>query len=108
MKNIFGFIVLCGLFVLQSTATSIACGKKFLVKNGSVKKAQCYLTSKVGTILMYRDPNIEATENALGKDIQHTLSNAGNNVYVVDNRKDFESALKNGLSASFPRVYQYR
>jgi len=58
-------------------------------------KAQVYVCAKLGAILMYRDPTIKATENALGKDMQRVLSNAGHNVRVVDSRQEFENALKN-------------
>lgn len=46
---------------------------------------------------MYRDPNVKATENALGKDMVRSLSNVGHNVRVVDSRQEFESAIKNDV-----------
>jgi hypothetical protein len=95
MKNIHCCAALCVLFVLESPTISLACGSKFLVKNGTVKKSQCYVTGKPGAILMYLDPNVKATENALGKDMQRKLSNVGHNVRVVESRQEFESAIRN-------------
>ena len=96
MKKIFCCATLCALFVLQRPTASIACGDKFLVKTGIASKVVvCCWAAKPAAILIYRDPNNKAAENALGEDMQRMLTNAGHTVRVVDNQKDFESAIKN-------------
>ena len=95
MKRIFWGVALCALFALLHPATSTACGDKFFVHYASVTKARVRLMAKPWAILMYRDPSIKATENALGKDMLRALKNAGLNIRDVGSRLEFESAINN-------------
>ena len=97
MKKILCATGLCVLFVILYTTTSFACGDKFLVKGRHVRKVQCFVMDKPGSILMYRDANIKATEKGLGKKMLSRLSKAGHDVRVVENRKEFESAIRNDV-----------
>ena len=81
------------LFLFGAPAI-FACGNKFLVKNGTMSKAQCLSMSKPGNIRMYRDATIKGTEEILNKDLSRALRSSGNDVKIVENRDEFESALK--------------
>ena len=97
MKKILSAVGLCALFVVLYTATSFACGNKFLVKGKHLSKVQFCAVDRPAVILMYRDANIKATEKGLNKKTQSRLSKAGHDVRVVENREEFESAIRNDL-----------
>ena len=58
MKKLPYVIALSTLFVILFTTASFACGDKFLVKRTHVRKIQCFVMDKPGSILIYRDSNI--------------------------------------------------
>ena len=98
MKKILCGPALCALVVLLRPAASLACGDKFLVKTGIASKViVCCWAAKPAAILIYRDPNNKATENALGEEMLRMLTSAGHSVRVVDNQQEFESAIKNDV-----------
>jgi hypothetical protein len=94
MKKVLCSLFLCLLFLLQYSVPALACGDKFLVKNGGVRKAKLFSCARSGAILLYRNSDNKATEKALDKEFERVLDNAGQDVRIVDNRKDLESALK--------------
>lgn len=95
MKKIIFAVVLCALFVISSYSTSVACGQKFLVKNRSVSKSQCYATDKHGSILIYSNSGINGEKSALDKNLHRALAGAEHNVSVVETLDEFERAVKN-------------
>jgi hypothetical protein len=95
MKKTGLFVSLVLTLIILVSSAGNACGDKFLVKHGTLTKARCMAGIKMGTILLYRDPNTKAAESALGKDLERTLVNSGNTVRVVETSGDFENALRN-------------
>jgi len=97
MKKMLCVTGLCALFVILYATTSFACGNKFLVKGKHMSKIQFFAANKPGSILIYRDANIKATEKGLNKKMQNRLTKAGHLVRVIENREDFETAIKNDV-----------
>lgn len=95
MKRIICTVMLCAIFILSSSAISVACGQKFLVKNRGVSKSQCYLTDKPGNILIYSSSGINNNASALNKNLHRALTGAEHNVIVVGTQDEFENAVKN-------------
>ena len=94
MKKVIGVAAVAVVLAFCSAPLGFACGQKFLVMNRNVSKAQCFMTAKTGSILIYRHSGGEAAVKALGVDLERTLSAVGHRVKVADSPEALGNAIK--------------